>query len=61
MAETKTSKVNVGHRTKAEDDAALEALVAAETSGGKKVVTENGAKYLVEKTATGLTIKTRIA
>jgi hypothetical protein len=56
------SKVNVGTRTKSEDDAALSAFIAAETSQpGKKLVEEGGQKFIVETTATGLTIKTRVA
>lgn len=55
-----TNKVHTGQRSKAEDAAALKAQVAAAEAHGHKVVTENGKRFIVDKSAFGLTIKTPI-
>jgi len=55
-----TNKVHTGQRSKAEDAAALKAQVAHAEAHGHKVVTENGKRFIVEKSAFGLTIKTPI-
>lgn len=52
------NKVHTGQRSKAEDAAALKAQVAHAEAHGHKVVTENGKRFIVEKSAFGLTIKT---
>lgn len=62
MAEAKSNRVNTGTRTKDEDNAALQSIVdAASSEQGKKVVKENGQTFIIEKNASGMTIKTRIA
>ncbi len=62
MTTTTTSKtlnkVHTGPRSKAEDAAALKAQVAHAEAHGHKIVTENGKRFIVEKSAFGLTIKT---
>lgn len=54
------SKVNVGVRSKAADQAAQEAMIETEVSTGKELVEENGQKWLTERVGS-ITIKTRIA
>lgn len=55
------SKINTGTRSKVEDDKALADLIEqTKETGGKEVVVENGATYIVD-TVMGLTVKTRIA
>lgn len=56
------TKVNIAsRRTKADDDKALAAKEQSETGEGRKIVTEGTKKFIVEKTASGMVIKTRIA
>lgn len=56
------TKVNIAsRRSKADDAAALAEKEQAETGEGRKVVAEGGKKFIVEKNAAGMTIKTRIA
>lgn len=55
-----SNKVHTGQRSKAEDAAALKAQVARAEAHGHKIVTENGKRFIVEKSAFGLTIKTPI-
>lgn len=58
--ETKLNMVRTGQRTKAEDVAALKAQVETAEAHGHKIVTENGRRFIVEKSAFGLTIQTPI-
>ena len=55
-----TNKVHTGQRSKAEDAAALKAQIADAEAHGHKIITENGKRFIVEKSAFGLTIKTPI-
>ncbi|MBW9059174.1 hypothetical protein [Agrobacterium pusense] len=54
------TRVHTGQRSKAEDAAALKAQVARAEAHGHKIVTENGKRFIVEKSAFGLTVKTLI-
>lgn len=55
----KWSKVNVGVRSKADDQKEIESQIAKAEAAGLEVVTEDGKKFLVER-GEGITIKTRI-
>lgn len=54
------NKVHTGQPSKAEDAAALKAQITHAEAHGHKIVTENGTRFIVEKSAFGLTIKTPI-
>lgn len=55
-----TAKVSVGVRTPEDDAKATAAQIEAEVATGKELVEEDGAKWLIERSAR-MTIKTRIA
>lgn len=55
----KGSKVNVGVRSKADDQKEIENQIAKAEAAGLEVVVEDGMKFLVER-GEGITIKTRI-
>ena len=54
------TKVNVGPRSKAEDQKALAAQIEAAVETGEELIEEGGQQWLVKR-ENGLTIKTRIA
>ena len=54
------SKINVGTRSKAGDAEAL-AAIKANLSANQKIVEEDGQTFVVEKSVSGVTLRTRIA
>ncbi len=54
------SKINTGNRSKAEDAKALEDMKQS-IGGDEEIVVEGDATYIVQKSAFGVTLKTRIA
>ena len=59
--QTVLANVQTGQRSKTEDTAAVKAQIAAAKANGHKVVTDKGGKrFIVERLASGMTIRTPV-
>jgi hypothetical protein len=59
--QTALANVQTGQRTEAEDTAAVKSQIAAARAEGHKVVTDKGGRrFIVERLASGMTIRTPV-